>query len=94
MPIDIDLTKDRDDKDLPKQKLSVNTAEAPRLDSDGATDVNKSDYFQQKKDKQPKLNTRSHKYNLKTSSDSFLNNKKNSYWDDIVNRNRLFYCTH
>ena len=40
------------------------------------------------------INTKCHKYNLKNSSDSFKNNKKNSYWDDIVNRNRLFYCTH
>ena len=40
------------------------------------------------------VNIKSHKYNLKNNSDSMLNNQPKSFWDDVVNRNRLFYCTH
>jgi hypothetical protein len=39
-------------------------------------------------------NTKSHKFNLKHSNDSYINNQPKGFWDDIVNRNRLFYCTH
>jgi len=38
--------------------------------------------------------SKSHKYNLKNCNDSMLNNQPKSFWDDVVNRNRLFYCTH
>ena len=40
------------------------------------------------------VNSKSHKYNLKNCNDSMLNNQPKSFWDDVVNRNRLFYCTH
>lgn len=36
----------------------------------------------------------SHKYNLKNEKDDYTNNINKSFWDDIVNRNRLFFCTH
>lgn len=41
-----------------------------------------------------RVNVKSHKFNLKNENDSYLNNKSTNYWNDIVNRNRLFYCTH
>lgn len=41
-----------------------------------------------------KKNIASHKYNLKKEKDDYTNNIGKGYWDDIVNRNRLFYCTH
>ena len=41
-----------------------------------------------------RVNMKSHKFNLKNENDSYLNNKSTNYWNDIVNRNRLFYCTH
>lgn len=40
------------------------------------------------------VHSKSHKYNLKNHHDSMLNNQPKSFWDDVVNRNRLFYCTH
>ena len=42
---------------------------------------------------QARKNIASHKYNIKNEKDDYTNNK-NNYWDEIVNRNRLFYCTH
>lgn len=36
----------------------------------------------------------SHKYNLKNEKDDYTNNAGKSTWDDIVNRNRLFFCSH
>ena len=34
------------------------------------------------------------KYNLKRPDDSYANNKRQYYWDDMLNRNRLFYSAH
>jgi hypothetical protein len=31
---------------------------------------------------------------LKKEKDDYTKNIGKGYWDDIVNRNRLFYCTH
>ena len=39
-------------------------------------------------------NIKSHKYNIKNEKDDYTNNVGKNYWEDIVNRNRLFYCTH
>ena len=39
-------------------------------------------------------NIKSHKYNIKNEKDDFTSNLQKNYWDEIVNRNRLFYCTH
>ena len=39
-------------------------------------------------------NIKSHKYNIKNEKDDYTNNVGASYWNDIVNRNRLFYCVH
>jgi hypothetical protein len=39
-------------------------------------------------------NIGSNKYNVKNERDEYVNNLGKNYWDDIVNRNRLFYCTH
>ena len=39
-------------------------------------------------------NIKSHKYNIKNDKDDYTHNIGKNYWDDIVNRNRLFYCTH
>lgn len=36
----------------------------------------------------------SNKYNIKNETDEFEKNLAKNYWDEIVNRNRLFYCTH
>ena len=43
--------------------------------------------------KAPRKNIPSHKYNIKNEKDDYTNNRGN-FWDEIVNRNRLFYCTH
>lgn len=40
------------------------------------------------------LNIPSHKYNIKNVKDDFHNNLTKNFWDEIVNRNRLFYCAH
>lgn len=34
------------------------------------------------------------KFNLKEEDDTFANNKPRFYWDEFVNRNRLFYSIH
>ena len=39
-------------------------------------------------------NVASHKYNLKNDKDDYTANINKGFWDDIVNRNRLFYCAH
>ncbi len=39
-------------------------------------------------------NAHSHKYNLKNEKDDYTSNIGKGFWDDIVNRNRLFYCAH
>lgn len=39
-------------------------------------------------------NIPSHKYNLKSDKDDYTANINKGFWDDIVNRNRLFYCAH
>ena len=39
-------------------------------------------------------NLPAHKYNLKNDKDDFTLNIGKGFWDDIVNRNRLFYCAH
>jgi hypothetical protein len=39
-------------------------------------------------------NIASHKYNLKNEKDDYTTNINKGFWDDIVNRNRLFYCAH
>lgn len=44
--------------------------------------------------KAPKKNIHSHKYNIKHEKDDYTLNINKGFWDDIVNRNRLFYCTH
>ena len=48
----------------------------------------------EEKKKEPKKNIPAHKYNLKNEKDDYTKNIGKGYWDDIVNRNRLFYCTH
>lgn len=45
-------------------------------------------------EKSKKLNIKSHKFNLKNSTDNYNNNSSKGFWDDIVNRNRLLYCAH
>ena len=39
-------------------------------------------------------NIPSHKYNIKNEKDAYTANIGGGFWDDIVNRNRLFYCAH
>jgi len=39
-------------------------------------------------------NVASHKYNLKNKSDDYTQNIGKGFWEEIVNRNRLFYCAH
>lgn len=36
----------------------------------------------------------SHKYNIKNKEDDYKNNLGKGFLEDIVNRNRLFYCAH
>lgn len=44
--------------------------------------------------KKQKINIGSHKYNIKNEKDNFRFNLTKNFWDEIVNRNRLFYCAH
>lgn len=39
-------------------------------------------------------NIPAHKYNIKNDKDDYTANIGKGFWDDIVNRNRLFYCAH
>lgn len=39
-------------------------------------------------------NIKSHKYNLKNEKDDYTLNIGKGFWEEIVNRNRLFYCAH
>jgi hypothetical protein len=48
----------------------------------------------EKEDAKKKKNIPSHKYNIKNEKDDYTNNIGKGFWDDIVNRNRLFYCAH
>lgn len=48
----------------------------------------------EKEDAKKKKNVPSHKYNIKNEKDDYTNNIGKGFWDDIVNRNRLFYCAH
>ena len=41
-----------------------------------------------------KKNVLSHKYNIKNDKDDYSNNLGKGFLEDIVNRNRLFYCAH
>lgn len=41
-----------------------------------------------------KKNILSHKYNIKHEKDDYTNNLGKGFLEDIVNRNRLFYCAH
>jgi hypothetical protein len=41
-----------------------------------------------------KKNILSHKYNIKNDKDDYNNNLGKGFLEDIVNRNRLFYCAH
>ena len=43
--------------------------------------------------KKPK-NIPSHKFNLKNDKDDFTLNIGKGFWEEVVNRNRLFYCAH
>ena len=47
----------------------------------------------EKKQQKPK-NIAAHKYNLKSEKDDYTTNIGKGFWDEIVNRNRLFYCAH
>jgi len=41
-----------------------------------------------------KKNILSHKYNIKHAKDDYTKNLGQGFMEDIVNRNRLFYCAH
>lgn len=44
--------------------------------------------------KEKQKNIAAHKYNLKNEKDDFTLNINKGFWEEIVNRNRLFYCAH
>ena len=39
-------------------------------------------------------NIPAHKYNIVSETDDFTRNIGKGFWEEVVNRNRLFYCAH